>query len=44
MKGMTLKAICLGNFLGGVAPRTKTFLVWSNSSSMPSLPAPDTDW
>ena len=44
MKGMTLKAICLGNFLGSDGPRTKMPLVWSQSSSMPSLPAPETDW
>src|SRR6476660_3896457 len=41
--GMTLKAICLVNFLGSGGLVTKMPLVWSHSSSMASLPAPDTD-
>ena len=42
--GMTLKAICLVNFLGSGASVTKMPLVWSHSSSIASLPAPETDW
>ena len=43
--GMTLKAIWRWNFLGSTSwPGTYIPLVWDQSSSMPSLPAPDTDW
>ena len=42
--GMTLKAIRFGNVLVSSASDTKTARVWVNSSSIPSLPAPDTDW
>ena len=45
MWGMTLKAICLVNlclFLV-IGSLTNTPRVWLNSSSMPSLPAPDVD-
>ena len=41
--GMRLKAIRFGNFLVSIASDTKTARVWVKSSSMPSLPAPDTD-
>ena len=41
--GMQLKAISLVNCCGGLCSYTKDDLVWLNSSSMPSLPAPDTD-
>jgi hypothetical protein len=35
----------LGELLGLRARRpSRSRLVWSNSSSMPSLPAPETDW
>ena len=42
--GMTLKAICLVNFFGSGGSVTKMPLVWFNSSSIASLPAPETDW
>ena len=42
--GMTLKAMRLVNFLTSTESATKTARVCVNSSSMPSLPAPDTDW
>ena len=43
--GITLKAICFWNFLGATScPGTYIPLVWDHSSSMPSLPAPLTDW
>ena len=41
--GMQLKAISLVNCCGGEDSYTKDDLVWLNSSSIPSLPAPDTD-
>ena len=41
--GMTLKAICLGNFFASGTSVTKMPLVWSQSSSIASLPAPETD-
>ncbi len=43
MCGMTLKAMRLVNFDGSGSSPTKMARVWLNSSSMPSLPAPDTD-
>ena len=42
--GITLKAMRLGNFLLSGSAMVKTALVCENSSSMASLPAPDTDW
>ena len=44
MWGMTLKAICLENFCGVGLSLTKMPLVWVQSSSTASLPAPETDW
>ena len=44
MCGMQLKAISLVNCCGGEDSYTNDDLVWLNSSSIPSLPAPDTDW
>ena len=44
MCGMQLKAISFVNCSGLLGSFTKLALVWPNSSSMPSLPAPDTDW
>src|SRR5580692_11960762 len=41
---MTLKAMRLGNFLVVTGSETKTARVWAKSSSIASLPAPDTDW
>ena len=41
--GMQLKAMRLGNFLVSRGSETNTARVWVKSSSMPSLPAPDTD-
>ena len=41
--GMTLKAMRLGNFLASTGSETKTARVCENSSSIASLPAPDTD-
>ena len=42
---MTLKAICLGKVLASTSwPGTYMPLVWSQSSSIASLPAPLTDW
>jgi hypothetical protein len=43
MCGMTLKAMRLVNFFVSTGSATNTALVCVNSSSMPSLPAPDTD-
>ena len=43
MCGMTLKAICLVNFLASAGSPTKMLRLCSNSSSMPILPAPETD-
>ena len=42
--GMRLKAMRLGNFLGSIGLLANTALVWEKSSSIASLPAPDTDW
>ncbi len=42
--GMTLKAMRLENFFGSIGSAVKTARVWLKSSSIPSLPAPDTDW
>ena len=44
MWGMQLKAICLVNTSVLIGSLTKPALDWVNNSSMPSLPAPDTDW
>ena len=44
MCGMQLKAISLVNCCGALLSCTKEDFVWENSSSMPSLPAPETDW
>ena len=44
MCGMQLKAISLVNCCGGDVLVHEHDLVWLNSSSIPSLPAPDTDW
>ena len=42
--GMQLKAISLENFFGSTSrPGTYLPLVWAHSSSMASLPAPETD-
>ena len=41
--GMTLKAMRLGNFLLSISPSVNTALVCGNSSSIASLPAPETD-
>ena len=41
---MTLKAICLVNLLTETSSPTKIARLCSNNSSMPSLPAPETDW
>jgi hypothetical protein len=41
---MTLKAICLVNFCGSAWSPTKMLRDCSNSSSIPALPAPETDW
>ncbi len=42
--GMRLKAIRFGNFFASTGSDTKTARVCENSSSMASLPAPETDW
>ena len=42
--GITLKAMRLGNFFDSTGFETKIDFVWLNSSSIASLPAPDTDW
>ncbi len=44
MWGMMLKAICLVNFFGSIESVTKIARVWLKSSSIASLPAPETDW
>src|SRR4026207_1660957 len=44
MCGMQLNAISLVNCCGGEDSCTYTDLVCEKSSSIPSLPAPDTDW
>jgi hypothetical protein len=44
MWGMTLKAMRLVNFLASTGSATKTARVWLKSSSIASLPAPETDW
>ena len=41
--GITLKAMRFGNFLASISSIVNTALVCENSSSMASLPAPDTD-
>ena len=41
--GMRLKAMRLGNFFASTGSETKTERVCAKSSSMPSLPAPETD-
>ena len=41
--GMTLNAMRLGNFFNSTAPEVNTARVCENSSSIASLPAPDTD-
>ena len=41
--GMTLKAMRLVNFFFSTGSATKTARDCSKSSSMPSLPAPETD-
>ncbi len=41
--GMRLKEMRLGNFLVVTSPAENTARVWLNNSSMPSLPAPETD-
>ena len=43
MCGMTLKAICLVNLVGTAGSPTKMLRLCSNSSSIPTLPAPETD-
>ena len=43
MWGITLKAMRLVNLLACTASVTNTARVWLNSSSIPALPAPDTD-
>ena len=42
--GMTLKAMRFGNFFASTGSETKTARVWVKSSSVASLPAPETDW
>ena len=42
-KGAALNAICLVNFLASAESPTKMLRDCSNSSSIPALPAPDTD-
>ena len=44
MWGMQLKAISLVNCCGGICSFTNIDLVWAYSSSIASLPAPETDW
>ncbi len=44
MCGITLKAMVLVNCSTVGASPTKEPLVWLNSSSIPSRPAPETDW
>ncbi len=44
MCGITLKAICLVNLDGSTGSPTKIARLCWNSSSMPALPAPETDW
>ena len=44
MCGITLNAIRFGNFLVCTSSSVKTALLCENSSSIASLPAPDTDW
>jgi hypothetical protein len=41
--GIRLKAMRLGNFLVSISSSVNTALLWENSSSIASLPAPDTD-
>jgi hypothetical protein len=43
ISGMMLNAMRLGNFLFVTSPSVNTALVCENSSSIASLPAPDTD-
>ena len=43
MCGMTLKAMRLGNFFASTGSETNTARVCANSSSIASLPAPETD-
>ena len=42
--GIRLKAMRFGNFLVSMSVAVNTALVWVKSSSIASLPAPDTDW
>jgi hypothetical protein len=42
--GIRLKAIRFGNFLVSMSLAVNTAFVWVKSSSIASLPAPDTDW
>ena len=44
MCGMTLKAICLVKCEGALGSPTNMLRDCSNNSSIPALPAPDTDW